>query len=65
MAESNNAVSSAPTGFISRLASAAIDVNDDEVTRLRKTMLLLASGLMNVAAILWLAIYWWSRCWIP
>ncbi len=65
MAESNNAVSSAPTGFISRLASAAIDVNDDEVTRLRKTMLLLASGLMNVAAILWLAIYWWMGLKLP
>ena len=58
MADSNNAVSSAPTGYISRLASTAIGVKDDEVTRLRKTMLLLASGLMNIAAILWLAIYW-------
>jgi adenylate cyclase len=65
MGESNTAVSTAPTGFISRLAAAAIDVNDDEVTRLRKTMLLLASGLMNIAAILWLAIYWWMGLKLP
>lgn len=59
MSDSNALPSAAPGGFISRLAAAALDVNDDDVTRLRKTMLLLASGLMNVAAILWLVIYWW------
>jgi adenylate cyclase len=65
MAESNTALSIGPPGFISRLASAAIGVNDDEVMRLRKTTLLLASGLMNVAAILWLAIYWWMGLKLP
>lgn len=44
--------------LLKRLASAAVDAADDDITRLRKTLLLLASGLMNVAAILWLMIYW-------
>jgi adenylate cyclase len=65
MAESDIAVSSVAPGFITRLANAAIDINDDEVMRLRKTTLLLASGLMNVAAILWLAIYWWMGLKLP
>jgi class 3 adenylate cyclase len=65
MAESDKAESSIVPGFITRLASAAIDVNDDEVMRLRKTALLLASGLMNVAAVLWLAIYWWMGLKLP
>ena len=65
MAESNNTVTSAPSGFIGRLASAAIDVNDSELMCLRKTVLLLASGLMNIAAILWLAIYWWMGLKLP
>ena len=65
MAESDITVSSVAPGFITRLANAAIDVNDDEVMRVRKTTLLLASGLMNVAAILWLAIYWWMGLKLP
>jgi class 3 adenylate cyclase len=65
MAESDITVPSVAPGFITRLANAAIDVNDDEVMRLRKTTLLLASGLMNVAAILWLAIYWWMGLKLP
>jgi adenylate cyclase len=65
MAESNTALSIGPPGFVSRLANAAIGANDDEVMRLRKTTLLLASGLMNVAAILWLAIYWWMGLKLP
>jgi class 3 adenylate cyclase len=44
--------------WLERLGSAAIDPSDSEEMRLRKTLLLLASGLMNVAAFLWLAIYW-------
>ncbi|HXF17536.1 MAG TPA: adenylate/guanylate cyclase domain-containing protein [Burkholderiales bacterium] len=45
-------------GLISRLGAAAIDENDSDEVRLRKTLLLFASGLMNMAAILWLMIYW-------
>jgi class 3 adenylate cyclase len=46
-------------GLIARLGDAAIDANDSEEMKLRKTLLIFASGLMNIAAILWLAIYWW------
>jgi len=52
-------------GFLGRLADAAVDVNDDEITRLRKTLLLLASGLMNVAAVVWLLVYWWMGLKMP
>jgi adenylate cyclase len=55
----------ASAGFLGRLASAAVDVNDDETTRLRKTLLLLASGLMNVAAVVWLLVYWWMGLKMP
>ncbi len=65
MAESVNTNPSASSGFLGRLASSAVNENDDEVTRLRKTLLLLASGLMNVAAILWLSIYWWMGLKLP
>lgn len=58
MGNSENTAAAPSTGFLGRLASAAVDVNDDETARLRKTLLLLASGLMNVAAIVWLLIYW-------
>ena len=46
-------------GLLARLSDAAIDANDSEEMKLRKTLLIFASGLMNLAAILWLAIYWW------
>jgi len=46
-------------GLLSRLSDAAIDANDSEEMKLRKTLLIFASGLMNLAAILWLAMYWW------
>jgi len=44
--------------LLERLAKAAVSDTDSEELRLRKTLLLLASGLMNMAAIVWLAIYW-------
>jgi adenylate cyclase len=44
--------------LLERLARAAVDETDSEELRLRKTLLMLASGLMNMAAIVWLAIYW-------
>ena len=53
----SSAVSETP-GWLRRLADAAIDPGDSEDLRLRKSMLLLAAGLMNIAAVLWLAIYW-------
>ncbi len=45
-------------GWLSRLGKAAISDDDSEELRLRKTLLMFASGLMNMAAIVWLAIYW-------
>ena len=44
--------------WLERVGNAAIDPSDSDELRLRKTLLLLASGLMNIAAFLWLAIYW-------
>jgi adenylate cyclase len=52
-------------GLISRLGFAAIDALDSEEMKLRKTLLIFASGLMNIAAILWLAIYWWMGLKLP
>jgi class 3 adenylate cyclase len=55
------AVEAAPqtTGsWLHRLAGAALDESDSDELRLRKTLLMFASGLMNMAAIVWLAIYW-------
>jgi class 3 adenylate cyclase len=51
--------------LISRLGAAAIDPADSEDLRLRKTLLMFASGLMNAAAILWLGIYWWMGLKLP
>ena len=45
-------------GLIARLGAAAIDEHDSDETKLRKSLLMFASGLMNIAAIVWLLIYW-------
>ncbi len=44
--------------FIERLRNAGITPNDSEELRLQKALLVLASGLVSVAAIGWLLIYW-------
>jgi class 3 adenylate cyclase len=44
--------------WLGRIGRAAIDASDSDELRLRKTLLLLSAGLMNIAAFLWLAIYW-------
>jgi len=44
--------------MLARLASGAIDAQDYEELRLRKTILLFASGATAVAAFVWLGIYW-------
>ena len=44
--------------WLARLASGAIDAEDNEELRLRKTILLLASGATAIAAFVWLGIYW-------
>jgi hypothetical protein len=38
---------------------------DSDELKLRKTLLMFASGLMNIAAILWLLIYWWMGLKLP
>jgi class 3 adenylate cyclase len=44
--------------LLERIGRSAVDESDSEELRLRKTLLIFASGLMNMAAIVWLAIYW-------
>ncbi len=44
--------------LISRLATAGIDPNDSDDVKLSKSLLMFAVGLMNVAPVIWLAIYW-------
>ena len=51
--------------LIARLGAAAIDEKDSDELKLRKTLLMFASGLMNIAAILWLLIYWWMGLKLP
>ncbi|MEO8157756.1 MAG: adenylate/guanylate cyclase domain-containing protein [Betaproteobacteria bacterium] len=65
MADSSNRAAVPGRGLIARLGAAAIDETDSEVVRLRKTLLMFASGLMNMAAILWLLIYWWMGLKLP
>ncbi len=65
MAEPVKSAVIAGRGLISRLGDAAVDVNDSEEVKLRKTLLIFASGLMNLAAVLWLALYWWMGLKLP
>ncbi|HEX4984858.1 MAG TPA: adenylate/guanylate cyclase domain-containing protein [Burkholderiales bacterium] len=65
MAQSQTLAAFAGRGLISRLGAAAIDETDSAETRLRKTLLMFASGLMNMAAIIWLLIYWWMGLRLP
>ena len=44
--------------LISRLANAGIDPDDSDDVKLSKSLLMFAVGLMNVAPMVWLAIYW-------
>lgn len=65
MAEPPNRAVIPGRSLVSRLGAAAIDDSDSEEVRLRKTLLMFASGLMNMAAILWLMIYWWMGLKLP
>ena len=47
-----------PLSLLERLGRAAVDEHDSDELKMRKTLLMFASGLMNLAAIVWLAIYW-------
>ncbi|MEW6165331.1 MAG: adenylate/guanylate cyclase domain-containing protein [Pseudomonadota bacterium] len=45
-------------GFIERLRTAGIEPGDSEELQLNKQLLMLATGLLSVASMGWLAIYW-------
>ena len=47
-----------PPGFTERLRNAGILPTDDEDTRLSKSLLVFATGLVSVASALWLLVYW-------
>ncbi len=44
--------------FLERLRNAGIDPADDDETKLNKSLLMFATGLVSIASILWLIIYW-------
>ncbi len=46
------------TGLLERLRNAGIDPGDSDELRLNKSLLMFATGLASVAAMLWLVIYW-------
>lgn len=48
----------ATSGFFERLRTAGVDPGDSDETRLNKSLLMLATGLVSVASMLWLALYW-------
>ncbi|QEL65962.1 hypothetical protein OTERR_24860 [Oryzomicrobium terrae] len=48
----------APPGFFHSLRNAGISPQDAEEMRLKKSLLMLATGLMSVASMVWLLIYW-------
>ena len=48
----------AAAGFLERLRNAGIDPDDNEEQRLNKSLLMLATGLISVTSMLWVAIYW-------
>jgi class 3 adenylate cyclase len=52
-------------GLFDRLRAAVISPTDSEDERLRKTLLLFACGLSNLAAGVWLAIYWYMGLKLP
>ena len=45
-------------GFLARIRSAGILASDSEELRLQKSLLVFATGLITLASMLWLAIYW-------
>ena len=44
--------------FLERLRSAGIDPQDTDEQRLNKSLIMFATGLVSVASMLWLVIYW-------
>lgn len=46
------------SGFLARLRNAGVAADDSPELRLNKQLLMLATGLVSIAAMLWLLIYW-------
>ncbi len=46
------------SGFFDRLRAGGIEPGDSEEQRLNKSLLMFATGLVSVASMLWVAIYW-------
>ncbi|MEW5890720.1 MAG: adenylate/guanylate cyclase domain-containing protein [Pseudomonadota bacterium] len=46
------------SSFLERLRTAGIDPADDDETKLNKSLLMFATGLVSIASIVWLIIYW-------
>ncbi|MBI5786352.1 MAG: adenylate/guanylate cyclase domain-containing protein [Rhodocyclales bacterium] len=46
------------SGFIDRLRSGGVEPGDSEEQRLNKSLLMFATGLVSLASMLWVAIYW-------
>src|SRR5664279_469966 len=49
--------STPPPGFYTRLQNAGIEPGDSEELRLNKSLLMLATGLVSVATMLWVTLY--------
>ena len=45
-------------GFFNSMRSAGFRPEDDDETRLRKSLLIFATGLVSMGAVLWLFLYW-------
>lgn len=50
---------SARSSFLQRLRNAGVEPGDSEDLRLNKSLLMFATGLMSLASMLWVTIYWW------
>jgi hypothetical protein len=46
-----------PSGFADKFRTAGLDIGDDEELRLNKSLLMLATGLVCVAMMVWMALY--------
>lgn len=46
------------TTFLNRLRSGGVEPDDSEEQRLNKSLLMFATGLVSLASMLWVAIYW-------
>jgi class 3 adenylate cyclase len=58
VAGSENDMSGETPSFLERLRSAGINPSDSDEQRLNKSLLMFATGLVSIASILWLVIYW-------